>query len=151
MKRSPGMKRLEEVLRASRIVAGGFLDKDSRILEEILEDDAREVARLGYTVERIGERMRELTEKARKGLGTRVKIDEKREGIADDNRGVIICPWPHAGRYNKTVTTVRRLDTGKSLRWSDLSIHFIESHGFFQGRGSAFRLEPGDLVHVLFE
>lgn len=151
MKRSPDMKRLEEVLRASRIVAGGFFGKDTRILEEILEDDAREVARLGYTVERIGERMRELTEKARKGLGTRVKLDEKREGGADDNRGVIICPWPHAGRYNKTVTTVRRLDTGKSLRWSDLSIHLIEGHGFFQGRGSAFRLEPGDLVHVLFD
>ena len=151
MKRSPEMKRLEEVLRASRIVAGGFLGKDSRILEEIIETDAMEVARLGYTVEHIGKRMRELTDKARQGLGTPVKIDKKREGIADDNRGVIVCPWPHAGRYNKTVTTVRHLETGKSLRWSDLSVHFIESHGFFQGRGSAFRLEPGDLVHVLFD
>lgn len=151
MKRSPEMKRLEEVLRASRIVAGGFLGKDSRILEEIIETDAMEVARLGYTVEHIGKRMRELTDKARQGLGTPVKIDKKREGIADDNRGVIVCPWPHAGRYNKTVTTVRHLETGKSLRWSDLSVHFIESHGFFQGRGSAFRLEPRDLVHILFE
>ena len=28
---------------------------------------------------------------------------------------------------------------------------FIEAHGFFQGRGSAFRVEPERLVAVLFD
>jgi len=30
-------------------------------------------------------------------------------------------------------------------------VHLIGAHSFFQGRGSIFRLEPGDLVQILFE
>jgi hypothetical protein len=145
------MKTLEEVLRTSRIVSGGFLGKDPRILEEILEADAAELNGLGTTREAVAARMKEITDRALEGLGTRVRFDEKREVSADDNRGQIICPWPHAGRYFKTITTVRRADTGETLRWSELSRHFIEEHGFFQGRGSAFRLEPRTLVRVIFD
>jgi len=151
VKRSPQMKRLEELLRACRVVSGGFLGTDPRILEEILETDAAELAGLGVTREEVAARMREITVQARKGLGTPVRMDPKREVSADDNRGKIICPWPHAGSYDKTITTVRRTDTRESLRWSELSRHFIEEHGFFQGRGSAFRLEPRVLVRVIFD
>jgi hypothetical protein len=150
LKRSPEAKRLEEVLRCSRIVAGGFLGTDTRILEEIIESDGAELIRLGTTIQSISARMREITEKGKAGLGTPVKIDEKREVVVDENRGQTICPWPHAGGYQKTITTVRRLDTGATVRWSELSLHFVEAHGFFQGRGSPFRLEPRALVEVLF-
>ena len=150
MKRIPGMKQLEDLLRSSRIVADGFLGNDTRILEEILEADAAEVARLGTTVEAIAGRMEELTGLARKGLGTTVQLGDRLEGSVDDNRGVMICPWPHAGRYTKTVTTIRRIDAGETIAWSDLSIHFIRDHGFFEGRGSHFRLDPTDLVRILF-
>ncbi len=149
MKRSPQMKQLEDLLRASRVVSGGFLGKDPRILEEILEADAGELAELGVSPEELAARMGEITKMARSGLGTPVKIDACREAIADDNRGQIICPWPHAGRYDKTVTTVRRTDTGEEVQWSELSRHFIEEHGFFEGRGSEFRLEPKTLVRVV--
>jgi len=151
VKRSPQMERLEELLRTSRVVSGGFLGKDPRILEEILEADASELALLGTTPEAVAARMGEITLQARAGLGTPVRLDEKREILADDNRGQIICPWPHAGRYDKTITTVRRTDTGETVRWSELSRHLIQAHGFFQGRGVAFRLEPRALVRVIFE
>jgi hypothetical protein len=36
------------------------------------------------------------------------------------------------------------------IRWSGPSLHFIEAHGFFQGKGSPFSLEPRDLVEVFF-
>lgn len=150
MNRIPGMKRLEDLLRSSRIVAGGFLGDDRRTLEEILEADAAEVSRLGTTFEAIADRMEALTGLARKGLGTTVRLDDRLEGSVNDNRGVMICPWPHAGRYTKTVTTIRRTDTGETIAWSDLSIHFIGDHGFFEGRGSHFRLEPADLIRILF-
>lgn len=151
MKRSPEAKRIEEVLRCSRIVAGGFLGIDKRILEEIIETDAASLIKLGTTAPRIAARMREITERGKAGLGTAVKFDERREVVVDENRGQTVCPWPHAGGYQKTIATVRRLDTGATARWSDLSLHFIEAHGFFQGRGSAFRVEPEDLVAVLFD
>jgi len=151
MKRTPELQRLEEILRVSRIVSGGFMGNDPRVLEEILDADAAEVSRHGYTTEQIASRMLELTKRAQAGLGTPVKLDEKREGFVDENRGQLVCPWPHAGRYLKTVTNLRRTDTGEIIRWSDLAVHMIGAHGFFQGRGSAFRLEPGDLVQILFD
>lgn len=151
LKRSPEAKRLEEVLRCSRIVAGGFLGIDTRILEEIIETDAASLIKLGTTALRIAARMREITERGKAGLGTAVKFDERTEVVVDENRGQTVCPWPHAGGYQKTITTVRRLDTGATARWSDLSLHFIEAHGFFQGRGSVFRVEPEELVAVLFD
>jgi len=150
MKRIPGMQQLEEVLRSSRLVADGFMGDDPRILEEILDHDAAEMAGLGTTVDAIADRMQELTDLARTGLGTTVKLEDRLEGFVQETRGAMVCPWPHSGSYSKHVTTVRRTDTGETIRWSDLSIHFIRAHGFFEGRGSHFRLEPKDLVRILF-
>jgi len=127
------------------------MGKDPRTLDEVLDADGAELARLGTTPEELAARMRQMTDRALEGLGTPVAFDAKREVAADDNRGQIVCPWPHAGRYFKTITTVRRTDTGETLRWSELSRHFIEEHGFFQGKGSAFRLEPQVLVRMILD
>jgi hypothetical protein len=48
------------------------------------------------------------------------------------------------------VTTLRRTDSGQTVQWSDLSIHFIGTHTFFEGKGSFFRIEPAELVRALF-
>jgi len=149
MKRTPRMQRIEELMRSSRIVAGGFLGHDRRPLEEIIEADAADLTHLGVTCADLAERMRELSRIARTGLGSFVAAGEDLEVAADDNRGVLICPWADGVRPFKTVTTARRTDTGEAIRWSDLSIHFIAAHGFFQGRGSAFRLDPRTLVAML--
>jgi hypothetical protein len=144
------MQRLEQILRSSRIVAGGFLGRDARTLEEIVEDDARRLALLGLTAVDVARRMREIAEAAKKGLGTPVRVGDNLEASVSDTRGMMPCPWPHAGRYSKIVITVRRTDSGASLSWSDLGVHLIEAHGFFEGRGARFRLEPEDLAAMLF-
>ena len=150
MKRSPEMQRLEEILRSSKFAMGGFLGPDTRPLEEIVEADTAAVAKSGRTLSEIASRMRDITTAARLGQETAVKIDENLEAVTTATRGLIPCPWPHAERFPKTVTTLTRTDTGKSIRWSDLSIHMIEAHGFFEGRGTAFRIEPRDLIDILF-
>jgi len=144
------MQRVEELMRSSQIVAGGFLGDDPRPLEEIIEDDVAAVEQLGTTCRAIAARMAELTGLARPGQGNFVPVSDTLTVAIDDNRGVLICPWGEKGRHGKTVTTARRLDTGREIRWSDLSVHFIGEHGFFQGRGSAFRLSPRELVEIVF-
>ncbi len=64
--------------------------------------------------------------------------------------GRIICPWPHPMSLAKRITVAQRTDTDESIRWTDLSIHMIAGHSFFEGKGSAFRIEPGKLVRVIF-
>jgi len=151
MERMPQEKKLEYLLRSSKIVADGFLGDDPRSPEQIIETDLTALMHLGYTVEQVAERMQELTVLAIPKLGNPVQAGDQLQVCSEDYKGEIICPWPHPVRLAKRVTTARRLDTAESIRWSDLNIHMIAEHGFFEGRGSAFRVEPAVLVRVIFK
>jgi len=150
MKKSPKGRQLEDVLRSSKLAAGGFMGTDSRSLEEILDADAVTVESLGFTMAQIAGRMEELSEEGKRGLGTPVKVGDNLEVLVEESRGEIVCPWPHPGRLRKSFTVAGRTDTGESITWSDLSIHMIKEHGFFEGYGAAFRLAPEKLVEIIF-
>ena len=150
MKRSPSEQRLEQMLRSSKLAAGGFMGTDTRTAEEVIREDAAELERLGKTAAAVASRMRKLAQLARPALGNWIETEDKYRVRSEEWKGSLICPWPHAGRYEKRITTCRRLDTDQEIEWADLTIHLIEAHGFFEGRGSAFRLDPADLVRILF-
>jgi hypothetical protein len=150
MKESPDDKRLEEVLRSSRLVAGGFMGHDTRNIWEIIDADCAELSKLGFAKQEIAQRMQQVTDIAKAGLGTWVRIDDNLEAKVDEARGVLICPWPHPGTFLKRITSVRHNRSGATIRWSDLNIHLIGEHGFFEGKGSEFRIEPAELVRVIF-
>jgi hypothetical protein len=150
MKRPPDLKRLDEMLRPSRISAHGFLGRDTRPVEEIIEADAATLARAGRTPQEVASRMREVTQAALAGQETTVRVGDTLDASAFSVRGAMPCPWPHPGRYAKTVTTARRVDSGETVRWSDLNVHMVECHGFFEGIGSPYRVDPEALLRVLF-
>jgi hypothetical protein len=150
MKESPEARNLEQILRSSKMSAGGFMGSDSRSVAEIIDADAFEVSKYGYTVQQLSSRMQEITNTAKRGLGTWIKVDEKHQAMVEEARGSIVCPWPHRRRFAKRITTVKHLDSEQIIRWTDLNIHLIAEHGFFEGRGSAFRVEPGKLTKVIF-
>lgn len=150
MKQGPEIQELDIALRASTLVAGGFMGNDPRSVTEVIDSDAGELSRLGVTDKELAARMEEVTDNAARAQGTWIEICPGREAQVDDTRGSTPCPWRHRGRYFKRVTTVRRSDSGKTIHWSDLNIHMIGEHGFFEGKGSMFRIEPADLVRMLF-
>lgn len=150
MKESPEARNLEQILRSSKMAAGGFMGSDSRSVAEIIDTDAFEVSKLGYTTGQLSARMQEITNVAISGLGTWVEIDAHHQAMVEEARGSIACPWPHRRRFAKRITTVKHLDSEQIIRWTDLNIHLIGEHGFFEGRGSAFRVEPGQLAKVIF-
>lgn len=152
MKESPQQKKLEEILRHSPFVAGGFMGDDRRTVTEIIETDSHIVTQLGYTNEQVADRMESIRNEGIKGLGTTVRLDNGLEVWIDDNRGMLPSPWPDdTHRSSKTITFVSDPDIGKTMRWSDLSIHLIRAHGFYQGYGSPFRLEPSELIAIIFK
>jgi len=150
MKQSPQNKKLEEILRSSKISAGGFLGQDTRNLEEIIAQDLCEVSRLGYNMNQIVDRMRWITNKARQGLGNWVEIDDKIMAMTDEARGTIPCPFMHPRKFAKRFTIVKFVNSEKTLKWSDLNIHLMDEHGFFEGKGTMFRIEPKDLIEMIF-
>ena len=152
MKQSPRDKKLEEVLRSTKLVAGGFMGTDTRHPIEIIEADIVALEDLGITAAQVAERMAELTELAKPQLGNWIDCaDAKLRVKSEDFKGALVCPWPHPGTFEKRITTVEHLGTGQQLTWTDLNIHMIAEHGFFEGKGAFFRIEPSEIVGILFE
>lgn len=150
MKESPQDRKLEWLLRSSRLAAGGFMGHDTRSVQEVIDADAAELSRLGLTKEQVAERMQEITKVAISGLGSWVPVGDDLKGKVDEAKGWLICPWPHKGKLAKRITVVKAIETGESIRWSDLNIHLISEHGFFEGKGSDFRIEPREIARIIF-
>lgn len=151
MKMSPQDKKLDQMLRSSALVAGGFMGTDARNAVEVIEADAATLQEYGVNAAMLAQRMRQLTIVAKQGLGTWVDADGGAlRVLSEEYKGMLVCPWGHAGHFDKCVTMLERPATGQTLTWTDLNVHLIESHGFFEGKGSVFRIEPDEAVRVLF-
>jgi len=139
---------VEQAIRSDPILAASFLGLDERPLGQIIAADMAELAALGITHHELARRMMELTAIARQNMETPVTVGGI-EVYCQQWKGHIACPWPGCGLFEKTLTVARRLDRDADVGWTDLNTHLIAWHGFFEGKGSPFRLEPQRLVRVL--
>ncbi len=144
MKRTPDDARVLERMRPGVLSGEGFLGTDPRPLADILAADQRTVERLGTTHAAIADRLGAVLEAARAGLGREVEIGPLRAAFTDA-MGRIPSPWPGEGVFPKGEVTVTDTRTGRTVRYTPLSLHLVRAHGFYEGRGSRYRLEP-DLV-----
>ena len=149
MKESPEQQGLNAKLLPGMLSAEGFLGNDIRSPAEIIRDDLAVVERLNITHLALAERMRRLTEAGKGGLGRQVIVDGYLTVTVTDTMGAIPCPFSDNFQASKQITQVLNQKTGLTLCWSDLNIHMIERHGFYEGQGSSFRIEPIQLVALL--
>ena len=149
MKQTPELAQAQRRMRPGIISRDGFLGTDWRPLRAIIEEDDSRVGALGLTHAAIAERLRYFTQAARARLGAAAVVDKLYQVRVYEVRGKIHCPWDHPGGYGKCLVYLRRLDTGEDLTWTDLHIHMIEAHGFYEGTGSTYRLSPARLKRVL--
>jgi hypothetical protein len=133
------------------ITLGGFLGSDTRTLNEIISDDAAILARLGRSAEEIAERMERFTQLSWDSYLGNELVEGKYEVHTEAYRGKLPCPFRHSGVFRKAVTSLTNKSNGLSVVWTSLNTHLIREHGFFEGKGSTFRLEPETLVRALFE
>jgi hypothetical protein len=151
MKESPGDKKLEDMLRSSQMVAGGFMGTDARHPAEVIQEDVDTLARYGLTPEMLAKRMHEFTQLAEPRFGNWIEDPSGHfSAKTEEYCGSLVCPWPHPGKYQKRITTVKNIASGRTISWTDLNIHMIEAHGFFEGKGSFFRIEPIEIAEILF-
>ncbi len=145
----PWLDRLEEKMRLRASPAHGFMGQDDRRLIEILSGDDCTVHSLGLTHEQIADRLHLLMEEGRKGWGEPVEVEGAFLVEVQEARGKIACPWPHPGLYRKGMVRLEKKETGEKISYTDLVVHMIHDHGFYQGKGSPFRLEPSALKRIL--
>jgi hypothetical protein len=149
MKQTPALDQVQRRMRPGAITRDGLLGDDPRSLGEILDDDQAEVQRLGLTHALIAARLRELRDAGAAGLGLAVPVPPHFEVAVEGTRGALPCPFGHPRLVGKTTVTVRNTRLDEQVRYTDLNIHLIDGHGFYLGRGSAYRLDPGRLARVL--
>jgi len=149
MKQSPDWKRIQERMQPGQLTRDGMLGTDKRSIPEIIDADNATVMRIGLTHRDIADRLQSLQEAARERLGDTLVVGVVYEVRADEARGILPCPFGHpGGRFRKCVTYLKHLPTGQTLQWTDLGIHMIRDHGFYEGKGSPFRLEPAEIAHI---
>lgn len=149
MKRAARNEEVEARMRAGATTREGFLGTDRRRLEEILDADERAVKGLGRTHAAIAARMRFFLEAGAAGFGETVFVAPHFEIRVESARGFLECPFGDPGIVLKTNVYVTNGRLNKDVIYSDLSIHLIEAHGFYQGHGGFYRYEPAWLVEVL--
>jgi hypothetical protein len=149
MKESVQLQEAQARMAPGVIARDGFMGSDRRSLSEIIAADAAEVARLGLSDEAIAARMAELRDSGYPGLGDPVEVAPHFSVRVESERGKLPCPFGDSGGHRKTLVTVLNKALGRSVSYTDLGIHLVKEHGFYEGSGSAFRLEPADLKEVL--
>lgn len=147
MKPNPADTALRKDMMEGRLVLEGFLGDDERPIPEIVWEDERQLAALGLTVQDVAASMRSLTRKGMQGMGESVVVGDYTV-VTQEYMGFMGCPFKDSRRAAKRNTTVTNAQ-GESFVWSDLGLHLIEAHGFFQGKGSVYRLEPVPLARFL--
>ncbi len=149
MKQTPQEKQLHENFEPGKITKEGFLGNDTRHIHDIIEEDAHTLKRLGVRREQIADRLQYFIDEGKKGLETPVELGDF-TSLVIWRRGMLPSPFGGAKRlYHKIVATVTNKPLDKAIKYTQLNVHLIRDHGFFEGKGSVFRLEPEELVDVL--
>jgi hypothetical protein len=149
MKQTVQMQQIQEKMKPGVITRDGFLGNDRRNLIDILTSDDAEVKRANLDHRTVAERMVELRDAGMRGLGDFITVEPHYEVRVDSVRGKLPCPFGDPGVFPKTNTIVRNLELNREIIYTDLNIHMILVHGFYEGKGSPFRVEPKDLIEIL--
>ncbi len=148
MKQTPDEKIQRKEFEPGAITKDGFLGDDSRHVHDIIEADQRTLDKLGVTREQIADRLQYFIEEGKKGLESEVDLGDFTVKIRWD-RGMMPSPFGEKRLHHKIFAHVKNKKLDKTIQYSQLHVHMIREHGFFEGKGSKFRLEPAELVKIL--
>ena len=148
MKQTPAEKKLEIRFQPGQITKNGFLGNDTRHIHDIVEADQQILNRYGLNNKEIADRLKQFIDEGKKGLEGKVDLEEYVVQV-HWARGVMVCPFGEPGLHSKVVVHLYSKTLKKEIRYTQLSVHMIRKHGFWGGIGSAFRLEPTDVIRLL--
>jgi len=149
MKKTPAQQGAQDNLDRSAFSADGFLGTDPRDLSAILSADQETVDRLGTTHADLARKLRRLARLGAVEFGRPVAVGDHIEVSVEEHRGTIPCPFRDAHRVMKRISTLTDTRTGETLRFTELNVHMIEAHGFYEGKDAPFRVEPAAAAKML--
>ena len=147
MKHNPAEQMTRDRLEPGHSSIQGFLGTDERTLADIIAADTGEVEAAGLTVEILGAFLEHLHVTADGGWESRVPMyDGKISVRSDETLGQIPCPFACGASCHKAIIAIKDPDGNDLMHVTPLDAHLIEKHGFFEGKGSPYRIEPNALI-----
>jgi len=147
MKKSPSEYELMRNLSPSKFSAEGFLGSDRRPIDEIVSEDLRVLERCHVPKDALVQALKHAYDSAQRALGAEVLIRPGVTAVFHESMGRIPSPFKGDGVFEKGEAVVKDI-RGHSLVITRLSIHLIEKHGFFQGKGSPYRMDPITAIKI---
>ncbi len=142
---------LEDDMRPDRLSTAGFLGKDERLLDVLAADNRYVVEELGLTHQQLASPLLVLGAVAAREAATGPKEVTSRgrrfKVRAVLAKGFVKSPFEDGTRTN-CEATVENLATGRKLTYSLLVPQMIERYGFYEGKGTRYRVEPRAVVEV---
>lgn len=145
MKTGPDERAIMARMRPGVLSRDGFLGEDRRPLGEIIDADRSALLRLGLDRGVLAARLQEILTAAMAGMGAPIAIDAHRQATYRESMGRIPCPFGHGAVFPKGEVELTDQRNAEILRFTPLSAHMLAEHGFLQGRGSRYRLDPAAL------
>ena len=143
---------LEKDMRPGAFSTKGFLGKDERLLDIMVADNRDVVDKLGLTHQELARHLHLLGAVAVKhafGKSAEIAYHGKKFRVrAICWRGFQHSPFKDGTKTNCDVT-VENLSNGKKIGYSLLVPYMIERYGFYEGKGTPYRVEPKKVLEVL--
>lgn len=147
MKENPADQAIRDRLQPGQLSVEGFLGDDKRPLADIIAADKAIVEAAGLTVEQLGNFLENLHQTADAGWEGRVPMFDGQISVrSDETLGQIPCPFACGAQCHKAEIAVKDADGNDLLRFTPLDAHLIAAHGFFEGKGAHYRIEPQALI-----
>lgn len=151
------IERLEADMRPGKLSTAGFLGPDEKLLDVLAEDNKYVVDELGLTHQELAKHLHLmgaigvrafLNKLAKKELGDEFVYHGRKYRVTTWlARGYQESPFKDDTKTNQDVT-VENLRTKKKLHYSMLVAHMVERYGFYEGKGTGYRVEPKEIVEV---
>ncbi len=129
--------------------ASGFLGRDERLIEVLAEDNRYVVEELGLTHQALARPLLVMCYVGSPDAVPRTFVYHGRqfEVLRKESKGIQESPF-----LDRTSTSgyvlVKNLRTGKAMDYSPLVPKMIERYGFYEGKGTNYRVEPRLVVEV---
>jgi hypothetical protein len=128
----------------------GFLGKDEKLLEVMAADNKYVVDELGLTHQELARHLHVMA-----AIGAKYNNQEflyhgrrfKVTGMDRATKGHQLSPFYDDTKANQEAT-VHNVDNGKKIEYSLLVPHMIERYGFYEGKGTPYRVEPRKVLEV---
>jgi hypothetical protein len=126
----------------------GFLGKDEKLLDVLQADNRFVVDEKRLTHQELAKHLHALGVIAAKYPDQEIVYHGHRyKTKLSPSRGYQYSPFDDGTKTNSEVS-VENAATGKSIKYSLLVPHMIERYGFYEGRGTPYRVDPAKVLEV---